>query len=101
MRSAADGGSAAELAVFARPPHRCLLSHPGAMAGVKTDLAPRATPRQLGYRMPAEWEPHAATWIAWPHERTDWPSDRSEEHTSELQSQFHLVCRLLLEKKKK
>src|SRR5689334_24752743 len=28
-------------------------------------------------------------------------SARSEEHTSELQSQFHLVCRLLLEKKKK
>src|SRR5689334_24166823 len=28
-------------------------------------------------------------------------SGRSEEHTSELQSQFHLVCRLLLEKKKK
>src|SRR5438309_8557747 len=28
------------------------------------------------------------------------PSSRSEEHTSELQSQFHLVCRLLLEKKK-
>src|SRR6266481_6607313 len=28
-------------------------------------------------------------------------SERSEEHTSELQSQFHLVCRLLLEKKKK
>src|SRR3989338_3319293 len=28
------------------------------------------------------------------------PSIRSEEHTSELQSQFHLVCRLLLEKKK-
>src|SRR5689334_24401604 len=26
---------------------------------------------------------------------------RSEEHTSELQSQFHLVCRLLLEKKNK
>src|SRR5689334_24328844 len=28
------------------------------------------------------------------------PGIRSEEHTSELQSQFHLVCRLLLEKKK-
>src|SRR2546429_6944075 len=28
-------------------------------------------------------------------------SDRSEEHTSELQSRLHLVCRLLLEKKKK
>jgi agmatine deiminase len=30
-------------------------------------------PRKLGYRMPAEWEPHEATWIAWPHNRTDWP----------------------------
>src|SRR5438309_9159963 len=29
------------------------------------------------------------------------PAARSEEHTSELQSQFHLVCRLLLEKKNK
>src|SRR5687768_18129734 len=29
------------------------------------------------------------------------PHDRSEEHTSELQSRLHLVCRLLLEKKKK
>src|SRR2546429_5387733 len=31
----------------------------------------------------------------------DWPDDdyRSEEHTSELQSRLHLVCRLLLEKK--
>src|SRR2546422_6703768 len=29
------------------------------------------------------------------------PSRRSEEHTSELQSRLHLVCRLLLEKKKK
>src|SRR2546422_5077588 len=32
--------------------------------------------------------------------RLDMP-DRSEEHTSELQSRLHLVCRLLLEKKKK
>lgn len=23
--------------------------------------------------MPAEWEPHEATWLAWPHERSDWP----------------------------
>src|SRR5438309_7211347 len=33
--------------------------------------------------------------------RTGFEGKRSEEHTSELQSQFHLVCRLLLEKKKK
>lgn len=32
-----------------------------------------ATPRKLGYRMPAEWEPHVATWLAWPHESSDWP----------------------------
>src|ERR1700679_2211768 len=25
-----------------------------------------ATPRELGYRMPAEWAPHAATWLSWP-----------------------------------
>jgi agmatine deiminase len=25
------------------------------------------------YRMPAEWEPHAATWLAWPHYKLDWP----------------------------
>ena len=24
------------------------------------------TPRALGFRMPAEWEPHAATWLSWP-----------------------------------
>ena len=26
-----------------------------------------------GFRMPAEWEPHAATWIGWPHNASDWP----------------------------
>lgn len=31
------------------------------------------TPRELGYRMPAEWEPHEATWLAWPHNPEDWP----------------------------
>ncbi|WP_165066521.1 agmatine deiminase family protein [Paludisphaera rhizosphaerae] len=31
------------------------------------------TPAQLGFRMPAEWEPHEATWIAWPHNHEDWP----------------------------
>ncbi len=32
-------------------------------------------PRQPAarYRRPAEWEPHEATWLAWPHNRTDWP----------------------------
>src|SRR5438270_8005026 len=40
---------------------------------------------------------------AWRDLKTGWPLSqrRSEEHTSELQSQSNLVCRLLLEKKKK
>jgi agmatine deiminase len=32
-----------------------------------------ATPRELGYRMPAEWEPHEATWLAWLQNSEDWP----------------------------
>ncbi len=32
-----------------------------------------ATPRELGYRMPAEWEPHEATWIAWPKDPVTFP----------------------------
>jgi agmatine deiminase len=34
---------------------------------------PVQTPSELGYRMPAEWEPHEATWLAWPHNPEDWP----------------------------
>lgn len=33
----------------------------------------QSTPHALGYSMPAEWAPHAATWLAWPHETSDWP----------------------------
>lgn len=29
--------------------------------------------RSSRFRFPAEWEPHAATWIAWPHHEPDWP----------------------------
>src|SRR2546427_5950514 len=60
-----------------------------------------------------EVDPQTLEWIAGPERLTNGPgldrdlavsSDgkrRSEEHTSELQSQSNLVCRLLLEKKKK
>ncbi len=30
-------------------------------------------PQRSRYRMPAEWAPHAATWLAWPHNPDDWP----------------------------
>jgi agmatine deiminase len=32
-----------------------------------------SSPAALGYRMPAEWERHEATWLAWPHNPEDWP----------------------------
>src|SRR5438093_11761576 len=50
------------------------------------------TARQEGWRVRLEG---AGTWLP-----ADAPADRSEEHTSELQSLTNLVCRLLLEKKK-
>jgi agmatine deiminase len=34
----------------------------------------KKNPAKTGrFTMPAEWEPHEATWLAWPHEKTDWP----------------------------
>src|SRR5690242_14959621 len=39
---------------------------------MKRTVSP-ASPHSLGYRMPAEWEPHEATFLGWPHELTDWP----------------------------
>ena len=33
----------------------------------------KSFPAAQGYRMPAEWEPHESTWLAWPHFRDDWP----------------------------
>lgn len=31
------------------------------------------TPKSQGYRFPAEWEPHEATWLSWPHKEESWP----------------------------
>lgn len=32
-----------------------------------------ATPAELGFSFPAEWEKHEATWLGWPHNASDWP----------------------------
>jgi agmatine deiminase len=39
----------------------------------KSERVADKSPGSIGFRMPAEWEPHEATWIGWPHNRTDWP----------------------------
>ncbi|MEQ8820357.1 MAG: agmatine deiminase family protein [Sumerlaeia bacterium] len=36
-------------------------------------LSSPQTPAALGYRMPAEWEPHRGTWLSWPHKADSWP----------------------------
>ena len=33
-----------------------------------------STPKELGYRFPAEWERHKATWLSWPHRKESWPN---------------------------
>jgi agmatine deiminase len=38
-----------------------------------SDAGAAAARMSPGWRMPAEWEPHGATWIAWPHFEPDWP----------------------------
>jgi agmatine deiminase len=45
-----------------------------------------ASPRQLGYAMPAEWEPHAGTIVSWPHNPNTWPGhlDSAEKFFVEL-----------------
>src|SRR2546422_5879724 len=44
--------------------------------------------------------PSVETGVSTEGDANKWVAERSEEHTSELQSRLHLVCRLLLEKKK-
>src|SRR5205085_7511017 len=79
-RSQASGDGAAALALPAGPADRRLRRHHPpphrrmkAQAGTARKARNAATPAALGFRMPAEWEPHAATWLAWPHEPRDWP----------------------------
>jgi len=38
----------------------------------------KRSPGERGYRMPAEWEPHAGTWLSWPHNRDTWPETLAE-----------------------
>src|SRR3712207_7211576 len=67
------------------------------------DALPIWGPRAPGRRSPASRTDAPRPWRAGRTTRNEWrvTRKRSEEHTSELQSRQYLVCRLLLEKKKK
>src|SRR5262245_66527120 len=67
----------------------------------RSTLFPYTTLFRSDSRHRARSERRAALALAASGERAALGADRSEEHTSELQSLRHLVCRLLLEKKKK
>src|SRR5687767_6038574 len=50
------------------------------------------TPRELGYRWPAEWEPQASVWLSWPRNHATWPG-----HFEPVPSEFAHFVRLLAE----
>ena len=55
------------------PPRAVSEERPLDQAVVGVEREAQRTPAALGFSMPAEWEPHDATWLAWPHNPTDWP----------------------------
>src|SRR2546430_7497848 len=79
---------------------RCLASEPYASFSDRTRMSARRLSASMSTRAASAARPFGPT--ADRLSRSDHaPAGRSEEHTSELQSQSNLVCRLLLEKKKK
>src|SRR2546429_2366224 len=82
-----------------RPPRSTLFPYTTLFRSPRARTAPIAVDRGLRVRCA-----HPTLLRGWHYEalcRVVGRSGRSEEHTSELQSRLHLVCRLLLEKKKK
>ena len=51
-----------------------------------------ATPAQLGYRWPAEWELQASVWLSWPRNPATWPEHfaRAGYHTARVSKVFHM-----------
>src|SRR5687768_18266215 len=91
-----------------RPPRSTLFPYTTLFRSAPTGMAPvgcpelrlRARPLPAGDRRRGEWGRSVLATQPSGKDRGA-AHQRSEEHTSELQSRLHLVCRLLLEKKKK
>lgn len=47
--------------------------HSSGLPDLRTSGHPGLTPKQLGYYFPAEFAPHTATWLSWPHKEESWP----------------------------
>ena len=51
---------------------------------------PKHTPRDLGFHMSAEWEPHSAVWLSWPHDTTSFPFlERAEAAFADFIREIH------------
>src|SRR2546422_7079816 len=82
-----------------RPPRSTLFPYTTLFRSALSARPPARVNGRANARRPAPHRHVRASWLV----RCDRPGPgarRSEEHTSELQSRLHLVCRLLLEKKK-
>src|SRR5689334_24691065 len=77
-----------------RPPRSTLFPYTTLFRSISVRPGPARLPRRIALQLltlALRWSCQSSAVVQ---------GGRSEEHTSELQSQFHLVCRLLLEKKK-
>src|SRR3989442_9068285 len=116
LATGSNGARSAVCAVAPRPEasERTTMNGATLLIACSSRRAELALERQLAYplarrredRVRQCWCRNRGAWLAYPsgclrvpHQMH--PEGRSEEHTSELQSRPHLVCRLLLEKKKK
>src|SRR5256885_5779702 len=79
-------------------PYTTLFRSINSMGIARSEIRGEFLPRDLAVERLLKGEVDAAIVIGRPPQEPDY--DRSEEHTSELQSPCNLVCRLLLEKKK-
>src|SRR2546430_12269975 len=87
-----------------RPPRSTLFPYTTLFRSIWPPAAFGIMPGELGFPGRKEFGAETTTFTPSPHRcpsRESVLGPRSEEHTSELQSQSNLVCRLLLEKKKK
>ena len=50
-------------------------------------------PASLGYQMPAEWEAHSGTWMAWPHNLENWPDQDMQQVETEFLSIIHPLAK--------
>ena len=60
------------------------------MSSFEKSFMPNPSPTSLGFRVPAEWEPHRGVWLAWPCARDLW-----QENLDSAQTEFAALCQAI------